>query len=350
MACSATVTITNAGWRADAARIYADYSIYYQSKGIEQLVFDPGSGQLAERSARVLRRLNEIENLPAHGRLLDVGCGNGALLRAFARLQPGWVLAGSDVSDRFRATVESIAGVEQLYTCAPADIPGKFDLIALMHALEHVPAPRELLAQLRTILSPGGLLLVQVPNSSQNAFDLLVADHCSHFSQSTLACVVRRAGFDVEVLAPDWVSKELSLVARPGTQPETAVPLDSSDGVRAFDEAYSRLVWLREVVGDARKVAEHRPFGIFGTSIAAAWLFGELGAVTDFFVDEDPNRTGGTYMDLPIHHPHDVPGGSHVYMGLAPELATRIQARLAADPTIGFAVYPPPPVADEARR
>jgi hypothetical protein len=98
-------------------------------------------------------------------------------------------------------------------------------------------------------------------------------------------------------------------------------------------------------VDEAHRVARQQPFGIFGTSIAAAWLFGELSEVTQFFVDEDPNRIGGEYMGRPIYHPHDVPPGSHVFVGLAPELAEHIRARLGADPQLGFELYPPPRVA-----
>jgi SAM-dependent methyltransferase len=344
-ACGATQNITDARWQAEASQIYADYSIYYQSNGVEQLVFDSSTGQLAERSGRVLRRLDEVENLPQQGRLLDVGCGNGALLRAFAQIRPGWVLAGSDVSDRFRSTVESIPGVERLYTCSPADIPGTFDLIAMMHALEHVPVPLQVLQQLRDKLGPRGLILVQVPNLTQNAFDLLVADHCSHFAPATLRSLIQRAGFEVVLLATDWVSKELSLVARQArSAPRVATP-QTAEAMRGVNDARDRLAWLRAVVDQAHDVARQRPFGIFGTSIAAVWLHGELRDVTDFFVDEDPNRTGGTYMGLPIYHPDDVPRGSHVYIGLAPELAERIQARLSMDPRLRFAVYSPPPVA-----
>ena len=61
--------------------------------------------------------------LPARGRLLDLGCGNGSFLSAWSRLVPGWSLAGSEVSDKYRREVESIPGVEQLYTVDLDAIP-----------------------------------------------------------------------------------------------------------------------------------------------------------------------------------------------------------------------------------
>lgn len=95
-------------------------------------------------------------------RILDVGSGGGALLRAldaagFAHLtgvDP--FLAGDARVGRVtlrRATVEQLA----------AEARGTFDLVMIHHALEHVPQPRETLAAMRTLLAPGGHCLVRVP-------------------------------------------------------------------------------------------------------------------------------------------------------------------------------------------
>jgi hypothetical protein len=184
---------------------------------------------------------------------------------------------------------------------------------------------------------------VQVPDAEQNAFDLVVADHCLHFSPAALHDLVERAGFDVVALRTDWVPKELSLVACAGRGLSAAHRVTSRPSV--MGQTAERLAWLQAVVSHARNIARQRPFGIFGTSIAAVWLFGELRDVAEFFVDEDPHRAGGTFMDRPIYHPRDVPAGSHVFLGLAPELADRIQARLAQDRTLDITLYVPPRLA-----
>ncbi len=95
-------------------------------------------------------------------RILDVGSGGGALLRAldaagYAHLTGVDPFLGGDarvgrVTLR-RATVEQLAG----------EARGAFDLVMIHHALEHVPAPRETLAAMRALLAPGGHCLVRVP-------------------------------------------------------------------------------------------------------------------------------------------------------------------------------------------
>ena len=82
--CGATQKLVDDAWRKDVVRIYEGYAIYHQGAGAEQAVFDQGSGAAQSRSERIVGRLGGVLDLPESGRLLDIGCGNGAFLRAFA--------------------------------------------------------------------------------------------------------------------------------------------------------------------------------------------------------------------------------------------------------------------------
>ena len=48
----------------------------------------------------------------------------------------------------------------------------------------------------------------------QNPFDLLVFDHCNHFSPGSLRNLIEMAGFEVELLTTEWCSREISAVAK----------------------------------------------------------------------------------------------------------------------------------------
>jgi 2-polyprenyl-3-methyl-5-hydroxy-6-metoxy-1,4-benzoquinol methylase len=339
--CGGVQKTTDSEWQRQAADIYANYSIYYQSSGAEQPVVDAASGELVERSARILGRFKAGWSWPSGGRLLDIGSGNGAMLRAFARADPTWRLAGSDLGDRFAEEIGAIPGVSDFYAGPVDDIPGQYDLVTMMHVLEHVPSPVAFLRSLRSRLAGEGFLLVQVPNAERNPFDLLVADHCSHFSPTALHQVLRSAGYGVATLATDWVPKELTALARLESPDESQPPPFEESGCR-FDEVASDVRWLHAVVADAREVAGQGHFGLFGTSIAATWLFGELGPTVRFFVDEDPLRAGGLHMGLPVYHPSDAPANSHVLLALAPELACLVARKLAGSGST-FQVHLPPP-------
>ena len=336
-------------WHNDAKKIYDNYTIYHQSRGIEQSVFDPMSGQAMSRSARLLQRLqNEVPLLKA-GRMMDIGCGNGALLRAFSAMNSAWSLAGVEVNDRYRETVESVRGVERLFTCQPGEVPGRFHLISLMHALEHIPSPREFISRLSDKLEPDGLLLIQVPDCEANPFMFLVADHATHFFAPTLKAMVEGAGYRVAVAANDWVSKEITIVAQRrvgGAGRDAAQPVSVKPDVNAPGTVKQRLRWLSQQVEAARQLASKGNFGLFGTSIAATWLFAESGGNVRFFVDEDPHRAGGTCFDRPIFRPQDAPPDSDVFIALPSRMANGIKSRMeGAGAKARF--HAPPPLGPE---
>lgn len=324
--CGCAQAVIDPDWREDARRIYAEYAIYHQSQGIEQSVFDQASSQAVSRSSLLLRRLAKEIPFGETGRLVDLGCGNGALLRAFAELRPRWAMAGVEVNDRYRAVVQAIPGVEALHTCPPSEVPGQFDAITLTHALEHIASPGEYLANLRPKLVPGGRLVVQVPDCRQNPFMYLVADHATHFTVDTLARLVQSAGYTISAAADDWVAKELTVVAVRASDDLSTSPMRSRGA--ELEEVNGGVEWLGSVVRASSELARGSGFGIFGTSIAATWLFSELEGRCEFFVDEDPNRAHRDFMGRPVYPPRSAPAGGRVFMTLPPILAGQVKSRL----------------------
>ena len=198
----------------------------------------------------------------------------------FGRFAPLWFLAGTELNDKYRPVVESIDKVEALYTCAPDKVPGTFNLITMIHVLEHIPTPGDFLAGLWDKLEHGGLLVVEIPNYLQNPFDLLIADHCTHFTVATATELIQSAGYEVISVATDWVPKESTVVARKtGHQQENRTQLSTS---HSFNSTTGSLQWLKSIVTAARKCSTMGTFGLFGTSIAATWLFSELEGSVSF--------------------------------------------------------------------
>jgi SAM-dependent methyltransferase len=325
-------------WEADARAIYSDYAIYHQAGGVEQGSFTPETGASTLRSNALLRCITANGFVTTTGQLLDIGCGNGAWLRVFSAANPDWRLAGTELDDRYRAEVEAIPGVEALFTCRPAGIPGKFDLITMIHVLEHIADPAGFLDSLRTLFTAHSRLLVHVPNHEQNPFDLLIADHSSHFSPGTLEGVLARAGYRVEALATDWVPKEQSAVASisHGESMPSRPPALADDGVA------SRVEWLKAVRDHSVELSRRGSLGIFGTSIAGVWLAAEVGEAVEFFVDEDVNRQGRTLLGRPILGPGSIRSDADVYVALPTPIATSVAARLHK-PSVRFHVPPAMP-------
>jgi SAM-dependent methyltransferase len=334
--CGLAQTVVTSQWAAEADEIYANYTIYHQSGGVEQPTFNAATGVSRSRSDAIVEALSNHVSLPTHGRALDFGCGNGAFLRAFSRRLPDWILFGSEVSEKYKRVVESIPCVGRLYTGSVESLPGDFDLISLVHVIEHIPGPGNFLRALAAKLKPGGLLLIEVPDCQANPFILMVADHCSHFSVGTLARIASDAGFTVLEATNQWVPKEISLIARwtPGEASVQATP-------DTFEQEQGKVLegwdFLKGVAAQARCVSEQSNFGIFGTSIAATWLDAQLGGTTDYFVDEDPDRVGRQHLGRTILEPKNIPSGGHLFIPLPVALAEQVAARIGKmcpDPSI----------------
>ena len=340
--CGAAQAVISSRWEEEARAIYDGYTVYHQAGGVEQSVFDSTTGAPTSRSARLLHRLSEELELPAQGRFLDVGCGNGNTLRAFNRIAPDWTLAGLDVNERSKETVEAIPRVEALYTGEAESIPGEFHVITLIHSLEHIADPVKFLKVLWSKLAMDGVLVVQVPDCWRNPFMFLVADHATHFFKPILRDVVAASGYQIPFAVDDWVAKELTVVGRKSSEkPQPPVETNAPDNMAAVER---RVEWVVALGKEVRTLAAKNHLGIFGTSIAGTWLHGELQGGQAFFVDEDPARIGQTLLGRPILRPPDVPPGSDVMIALPTPMAEQVRVRLAREtPEVNWLVPSPLP-------
>jgi SAM-dependent methyltransferase len=125
------------------------------------------------------------------GKVLDVGCGNGLLLREFARL--GWQAYGIDPSPWARQCAEGYEVYQT--TLHGAALPDDhFDAVTNTAVLEHVAQPRGYVAEIVRILKPGGCAYFNVPNYGSLAIRLGVSSfrsnippaHANFFTHKTL--------------------------------------------------------------------------------------------------------------------------------------------------------------------
>lgn len=114
----------------------------------------------------------ELVRLPAGGRVLDAGCGNGDYTRL--ALQQGSPVWAFDLSPEMVASTErrlSAAGLaaEELQVANVLDIPypdEMFDVVLCFAVIDHVPDEQrtEAVKELVRVLKPGGTLSINTPN------------------------------------------------------------------------------------------------------------------------------------------------------------------------------------------
>ena len=62
----------------------------------------------------------------------------------------------------------------------------KFDIIFLVHVLEHIYEPKKLKQQLNQISKNNTLIFIQTPNISNSIFDFFWYDHINHFNEYSI--------------------------------------------------------------------------------------------------------------------------------------------------------------------
>ena len=312
-------------WFAGINAIYNQYEMYPLSDGNEQVVFKNATP--VPRTLRLLERIEEAVQILETGKLLDIGCGNGAFLRTFGQKYKDWDLFGYEQSDTNSNVIRNIRGVKDFYSGSLDQIEDRFDIISMLYVIEHLHNPVAAMQTVRNLLKPEGIFFVQTSDFTENPFDLVVFDHCSHFHFNSLKYVVESAGLETKIKADDWVAKEIGLVAATMKNSSAkSTPINNTQWTAITEKA---LDWLHKVVVHARSVSINSIFGMFGTALAGTWLTKSLEDRVSFFVDEDPLKQGKTHMGLPILHPADVKNGETVYLAFPHKLANELYRRLA---------------------
>ena len=164
--------------------------------------------------------------------LLDLGCGSGELARRVrSRCRS---LAGIEADAE--AAQEAAAVVDELHVGDLAEglarrWAERFDVIVAGDILEHLPRPEELMEPIRTLLAPGGRLLVSLPNVANvttrlsllaGRFDyadrgILDRTHLRFFTRTSARAFLVSSGFRIagEWVTPMPVELAVPLLSRP---------------------------------------------------------------------------------------------------------------------------------------
>lgn len=152
------------------------------------------------RCERVVRALPR----KVGGRLLDVGCGNGAFL-GLMRSQ-GWDAHGVDPDAAAVAVCRANGLPVHHGTVQDCGYPEDFfDAVTLNHVIEHLHDPVAVLRRCRELAAPGGRLWVETPNLGavshlafrQHWSGLDPPRHLALFDQSALRRACEEAGFSM---------------------------------------------------------------------------------------------------------------------------------------------------------
>ncbi|MBF0408322.1 MAG: class I SAM-dependent methyltransferase [Candidatus Riflebacteria bacterium] len=147
------------------------------------------------------------------GLLFDVGAGDGLMLET--AFSDGWKIEGHDVQQQQVELLRKKLGCKiHLGFLENLEITSRYDVITLIHVIEHTLNPVEFLKKCETLLKPKGLLYAVFPNTSslndriknilsastlkKKSYKHLAADHhLWFFSPVTARKLVEKTGFQI---------------------------------------------------------------------------------------------------------------------------------------------------------
>jgi SAM-dependent methyltransferase len=182
----------------------------------------PGNRQYSQKqraqlpdNERALRALNEL--FPQRGKLLEIGSFMGIFLNHIRA--DGWDVTGLEPYRPVADYARSQYGLKIIEALLPAaGLPdGGFDAVVMLHVIEHMPDPSQNLREIRRILRPGGVLVVETPRFDSLMFKIFgrrersisnCNGHIFFFTVPTLRQLIEKNGF--EVFRVDLVGRTLT--------------------------------------------------------------------------------------------------------------------------------------------
>ncbi len=165
-------------------------------------------------------------------RLLDVGCGAGQFLLRASRA--GYGVSGIDPDPRAVSFVQDELGLDA-YCASPDKLPAdeSFDVITMFGVLEHIAEPLDFLRHVRRRISPGGEVLIGVPNVaslnrwisglSRHDWDMfLEPGHLYHYDIRTLTALTAQVGLRLR----RWATGTITIRGKVPLLPIRHIPLE----------------------------------------------------------------------------------------------------------------------------
>jgi len=227
-------------------------------------------------------------------RLRERGLGNSWLAHPQHDLGVASPLGGIEsIQDRLTAeTADSLASKF-----------GRPDLLLVRHVLEHAYDLHAMLDAVRSLVTPGGYALFEMPDArkalERHDYTTIWEEHLLYFTPATLRHLFAIAGFEVAYLNRFYYSQEDVLVAvvKPGpkndatmSERQLSYEVDRADRfIRAFPRYRDRI--QREVGGFAKSRGPVAMLGAGHLSGAFINFYGLEGSV-QFVADDNPKKQG----------------------------------------------------------
>ncbi|MEK7614405.1 MAG: class I SAM-dependent methyltransferase [Patescibacteria group bacterium] len=204
---------------------------------------EPGEGKIVSRLRNAEDRLaSTMRFLPKDG-VCDIGCGDGSFLSALKEegyrncfgIEPSYYnceIASKNQLEVIKGDVSSLGQEAQ---------KRKIRAITLFHVIEHLSGPMGVLQNIKNVLRPGGVLVIETPDSNasiQKVTDhknaLIYHEHLFYWNEKALRMILKKLGFRILAIQHrsfDWKNAPIrASLARLGFFNKSFVNFGSQEG------------------------------------------------------------------------------------------------------------------------
>lgn len=182
----------------------------YTEKYVSPEVDDYRPNRHIRQSWEVLRK-----HAGPPGSIMDVGCGNGAML--YLARNEGWTVRGMELTESAAAAIEADQGIDVVVAnFLDYDNPTgeHYDVVVLRHVLEHLPDSKLAMNRIGALLKDNGLAMLEFPNTGSMSYKVkrLLKNrgyrnrkydaswrpgHCNEFCREAFEYLLDQTGFEL---------------------------------------------------------------------------------------------------------------------------------------------------------
>lgn len=280
------------------------------NKSFDPLMLDYGDGydnnqtcspffmEYIDQLVRYLIYCRSVKNC----RIVEVGCGKGFFLKKLVE-DPQYGNIGIGFDPSYEGPQEDFDGrltfIKSYFGPEHAGIAA--DVVICRHVIEHVPDPIPFLTAISQVLidSPSSKLFVETPCvewilRQKNLFDFCY-EHCSYFSQDSLAFALEAAGLQVETASQIFQGQYLWLEASldPAKPPRRRPAIILNELATGFQAAENSLTafWQKKI-GYLTQKGKVAVWGAGGKGVTFVNLVDPGGQYINCLIDMNPNKQG----------------------------------------------------------
>ena len=245
----------------------------------------------------LMLKLQKYINLEA--KIMEVGCNDGTFLDVL--LDNGYtnIFGLEPTNNGFEVAFAKGHNVAKnflnMQTVPTLTQDGLFDVVITRQVLEHITNLQEFGLSLNRLLKPGGLLVIEVPNSIQNLMNYdygLWEEHVNYFTPFTLKTYLSSVGFET---IDEWYSlfsgECLSLIARK-VEPVSHFNKNYAENeIVAWKNWSDKFQVFKDLINEEVKIlSKDKPIILYGVGARSSVFvnFLELSDKLSFAIDDAP--------------------------------------------------------------